>query len=404
MSWQTAGARSGGCLQGWQDTCPHGSQRTAMRHAGCDASRHVVDLVAHSSSWTQRHSERSLHWQAPACQPWHSKNAAMRSSSCLRAFGMQMPPQGPDSGVSTSAPDRSMSGPFLMLTVAYASLADFFFMAPHTAADLIFGPVAAQHDYQHAIFFRLFAGFLELVALQNWVLKDSVQREQLGRAASDRGSAALCLFAAVSLAIPMLSHLTDPIIMPGAALAWGGLSATQWLVACRGHAQRHPWGSQPMHMLRGYIQDCLDVGHSNGPRSGLFSIFTATFLVMGLSFVLLPELTKTGMFGHDPHLAAEDRLLWQLIGAAIATVVSPVACTQQEAAWKNCLCKRPQRLLMAGLSTVSSGVIFALTPQLLSGNAGEGLRLAALPWASLCLISLMLSLKPRDGPGWFTPW
>ena len=39
------------------------------------------------------------------------------------------------------------------------------------AADLIFGPVAAQHDYQHAIFFRLFAGFLELVALQNWVLK-----------------------------------------------------------------------------------------------------------------------------------------------------------------------------------------------------------------------------------------
>lgn len=71
------------------------------------------------------------------------------------------------------------------------------------------------------------------------------------------------------------------------------------------------------------------MGHSNGPRSGLFSIFTATFLVMGLSFVLLPELTKTGMFGRDPHLAAEDRLLWQLIGAAIATVVSPVACTQQ---------------------------------------------------------------------------
>ena len=67
----------------------------------------------------------------------------------------------------------------------------------------------------------------------------------------------------------------------------------------------------------------MDVGHSNGPRSGLFSIFTATFLVMGLSFVLLPELTKTGMFGRDPHLAAEDRLLWQLIGAAIATVVSP---------------------------------------------------------------------------------
>ena len=81
-----------------------------------------------------------------------------------------------------------------------------------------------------------------------------------------------------------------------------------------------------------------------------------------------------------------------------------LALSLQEAAWNNCLSKRPQRLLMAGLSTVSSGVIFALTPQLLSGNAGEDLRLAALPWASLCLISLMLSLKPRDGPGWFTPW
>ena len=84
----------------------------------------------------------------------------------------------------------------------------------------------------------------------------------------------------------------------------------------------------------------MDVGHSNGPRSGLFSIFTATFLVMGLSFVLLPELTKTGMFGRDPHLAAEDRLLWQLIGAAIATVVSPVACTQQVRGRMPCLMRK----------------------------------------------------------------
>ena len=81
--------------------------------------------------------------------------------------------------------------------------------------------------------------------------------------------------------------------------------------------------------MQGYIQDCVDVGDTNGPRSFLFSIFTATFLVMGLSFVLVPELTKTGMFGAQPRLVAEDRLMWQMIGAAIATVVSPVACTQQ---------------------------------------------------------------------------
>ncbi len=82
-------------------------------------------------------------------------------------------------------------------------------------------------------------------------------------------------------------------------------------------------------VIQGYIQDCMDVGDTNGPRSSLFSIFTATFLVMGLSFMLVPELTKTGMFGAQPRLAAEDRLMWQMIGAAIATVVSPVACTQQ---------------------------------------------------------------------------
>ena len=82
-------------------------------------------------------------------------------------------------------------------------------------------------------------------------------------------------------------------------------------------------------VMQGYIRDCVDVGHTNGPRSSLFSIFTATFLVMGLSFILVPELTKTGMFGAQPRLAAEDGLMWQMIGAAIATVVSPVACTQQ---------------------------------------------------------------------------
>ena len=106
--------------------------------------------------------------------------------------------------------------------------------------------------------------------------------------------------------------------------------------------------------MQGYIQDCLDVGHSNGPRSGLFSIFTATFLVMGLSFVLVPELTKTGMFGHEPHLAAEDRLLWQLIGAAIATVVSPVACTQQVNAIADPASDTPSLELQACSSNIPS--------------------------------------------------
>ena len=35
-------------------------------------------------------------------------------------------------GVKLAAPDRMLGGPHVLLTVAYASLADFFFMAPHT--------------------------------------------------------------------------------------------------------------------------------------------------------------------------------------------------------------------------------------------------------------------------------
>ena len=68
----------------------------------------------------------------------------------------------------------------------------------------------------------------------------------------------------------MLSHLTDPVINPGAALAWGGLSATQWLVACRGHAQQHPHKSQSIQMLKVGISVptmLVDVGGKEGQRA-----------------------------------------------------------------------------------------------------------------------------------------
>lgn len=84
-----------------------------------------------------------------------------------------------------------------------------------------------------------------------------------------------------------------------------------------------------MHVAQSYFKDLTRLPKIDGLNSGLYSLFTATFIGIGFAFLFAPGPTKAGMFGLEPALGAEDQLLWQLLGGIIATVVGPIAYTQQ---------------------------------------------------------------------------
>ena len=80
------------------------------------------------------------------------------------------------------------------------------------------------------------------------------------------------------------------------------------------------------------------LGKVDGLNSGLYSMFTATFIGIGLAFLFFPGPTKGGMLGAQPALGPEDQLLWQILGGTIATVVGPICYTMQvQSALKNLL-------------------------------------------------------------------
>ena len=81
--------------------------------------------------------------------------------------------------------------------------------------------------------------------------------------------------------------------------------------------------------LQSYGKDLTRLTKISGLNSGLYSLFTATFIFIGFAFLFTPDPTKIGMFGIEPALGYEDQLLFQLLGGSIATVVGPIAYTQQ---------------------------------------------------------------------------
>ena len=67
----------------------------------------------------------------------------------------------------------------------------------------------------------------------------------------------------------------------------------------------------------------------DGLNSGLYSMFTATFVGIGLAFILFPVPSKAGMFGDSQALSDAALLLWRYLGAAVSLIVGPIAFTQQ---------------------------------------------------------------------------
>lgn len=81
--------------------------------------------------------------------------------------------------------------------------------------------------------------------------------------------------------------------------------------------------------VQGYAKDLTQLAKIDGLNSGLYSMFTATFIGIGLGFLFAPNLTASGMFSLDGRLGLEDQFLWELLGGVIAAIVGPVCYTQQ---------------------------------------------------------------------------
>ncbi|KAK9830848.1 hypothetical protein WJX74_009955 [Apatococcus lobatus] len=294
--------------------------------------------------------------------------------------------------------------PFAALSVIYAALGVAIYVAPHSAADFIFGPAAGPHDYLHEVSFKLLGLFFEVVALYNFFQQSAAAEGKLADTIHRRGNASLSFFAATCLGLPLVSYLTNPIITPTAGAVFGALSAAQWLTAGRGYAKHSPEGANPFAILGSYGKDLTQLGKVDGLNSSLYSMFTATFIGIGFAFLFFPGPTKGGMLGAQPSLGPEDQLLWQLLGGTIATVIGPICYTMQEAAIQNNFSQRPKRLLMAGLSLVSGAYVFTLLPLLFTDKSGPLLFWAGFPWGTLAVASALIAVKPKENEGWYTPW
>ncbi|KAK9862250.1 hypothetical protein WJX84_006889 [Apatococcus fuscideae] len=384
-----------------------------------------VSSTSRRSAAHSRHTESAAAksalcplWPVRLCCNQQRSSAAYRATqqqSCWRQAHAFVPASGPGmkrgellsarASKQKSPPVEETSEdsplPFAALSVIYAVLGIAVYVAPHPAADFVFGPAAGL---SHEVTFKLLGIFFELVALYNFFQQSAAAEGNLGETIHRRGNGSLSFFGAACLSIPFLSYLTNPIITPTAGAIFGSLSAAQWLAAGRGYAKYSPDGANPFAVLQSYAKDLTQLRNTDGLNSTLFSMFTATFIGIGLAFLFFPEPTKAGMFGAMPALGPEDQLLWQILGSTIATVVGPICYTQQEAAIQNNFSQRPKRLLMGGLALASGAYVFTLLPLLFTDKAGGLLFWAGFPWGTLTVVSTLIAVKPKENEGWYTPW
>ena len=114
-------------------------------------------------------------------------------------------------------------------------------------------PVCASISYctdghADAVFFPAGVFLFEASSLEMHA-QDAADAGRLAETIHRRGNASLSFFAATCLGLPLCSYLTLPIVTPQAGVAFGLLSAAQWLVAGRGYAKYSPEGADPFAIL-----------------------------------------------------------------------------------------------------------------------------------------------------------
>ncbi|DBB12070.1 TPA: hypothetical protein ACH3X3_006183 [Trebouxia sp. C0006] len=290
---------------------------------------------------------------------------------------------------------------YWFLAVVFAGAAAFAAVAPHMAAELLFGSAGRPHDYLQEALFRLLAVGFVGAASQNWILKDAARDGFLDEAIFRRANISLAMLAGTNLFFLASTFISNPIypsspLLPTAALALGAININQLWVSGINFVKYSPEGFNTFKIFKSFFMDLKSLSSVSGLNSGIYSALTASFVLAGLIYIGLPSQTLTAIFGSAAEKGLEDIFLWQLIGTAVSMAVAPIAFTQQEAANQNNFSDPSKRTLMTGLAAASAAHVAVFLPLLGTSQSGPLLFPVGFIWGVSAVASGLIAIKPKE--------
>lgn len=329
----------------------------------------------------------------PAVQPVRAQNDRSRGGGALK--NAKRAAEGPSYGNSDGGGSPTA---YALQAIVSAGLSGLFLLAPNQATNLLFG-----HDASFIqVVLSKIAGLGWLsVAIANWSQQAAAKAGVLDDDVHRRTDASLSFFAAANLFITSITFVPNPNLYPNSPLqpktaaALSIVALAQWWISGRNYAKYAPEGANPVAIIKSYLRDVRDTANVNGLNSAIYSALTLAFVAAGFAYIFAPGQTLDLLFNGVPK-TPENLYLWQLIGAAVATVVAPICYTQKEAAVNNDFSRPDKRTLNTALASVSVGHVLLLAPLLGTEWSGPAMPLLLGNWGLAAVASALITVKPKE--------
>jgi hypothetical protein len=292
---------------------------------------------------------------------------------------------------------------YLVLAAANALLALPNALAPHTAADFLFGQAAQPHDFLHEPLLRLIATGAVGSAAVALALNLAAKRGELGEEPFKRLN--LGLIALVTLSA-LLAASNAASAGPGAVLSFNG-AAVSFLtlgltiaIAWGGYGKSSEYGLSlkrvgPLPAVKKYQDDLADLPQQRGSaNSVVYTLFTAILVGAGAGYLLAPEATLEAVFGNAK--GQECVYLWRQIGGILVTLLPAVTYTLREGAQQGRLGESPFKALNLAMVGAGAGHLAVFLPILAAGTGGPLLPALTGVWGLTTLASGANLLKSSD--------
>jgi len=249
-------------------------------------------------------------------------------------------------------------------------------VAPHTAADFLFGTAALPHDALHEPLLRIlatgFAGASTAAASLNLAAK----RGLLGESSFQRLNLALLFASAFNVILFLQNAATGDessvISYSAFYVTILALGLTVW-TAWGGYGKNSEVGLSlkrvgPMPALKKYQDDMAALPSVSGLQSTLYTGLTVALVATGASYLLQPQPTLEAFFNYSK--GNECVFIWRAVGGGLVTLLPAMTYTLKEGANLGKLGESQYKALNIGIFGAGAGHIAILTPLLLSGSGG----------------------------------
>eukprot|EP00891_Asterochloris_glomerata_P007760 jgi/Astpho2/7760/Aster-07599 len=285
---------------------------------------------------------------------------------------------------------------YVALAALYAILALPAAVAPHTAADFLFGASAQPHDALHEPLLRLVAtGSLagaaaslglnrlargELCGLTSCAaVQIAAKRDSLSESPFQRLNLALIALVTVELLLAASNAGTGG---NGSVLSFNGFAlialvlGTSITVAWGAYGKNSEYGlslkrTGPLGAVKKLQDDVADAPSPRGVTSGAYTALSIILAASGISYIALPQETLNAVFGNVK--GEECIFLWRFIGGVLATLLPALAYGCREGEQQGRLNEGSFKAMNLGLAGAGAGHLAVLVPVFLSGTGGYAL-------------------------------